>query len=203
MTTIAHAGPHPTPAPTPQLFFAPVERYDKPAALQVKVDGRYVPISHRTLAERVRHTALGLRALGLQRGDRIGILSVNRPEWAIADFACLTAQMADVPIYPTLPGEQVAYILRDSGAAAVFVGDVTQLEKIVEMRKDLPVLRHVITFAATRGAADMTLADLEARGQATETPAVVSQYRRDALEVQPHELATIIYTSGTTGPPKG
>ena len=203
MTTIARGGPRPTPGTLTQLFFDAVERYDKPDALQVKIDGRYVPISHRTLAERVRHTALGLRALGLQRGDRVGILSVNRPEWAIADFGCLTAQMADVPIYPTLPAEQVAYILRDSGAAAVFVGDVAQLEKIVEMRKDLPALRSVITFAAARGAADMTLTELEQQGKATETPAIVSQYRKDALEVQPHELATIIYTSGTTGAPKG
>ena len=203
MTTIARGGPRPTPGTLTQLFFDAVERYDKPDALQVKVDGRYLPISHRTLAERVRHTALGLRALGLQRGDRVGILSVNRPEWAITDFGCLTAQMADVPIYPTLPAEQVAYILRDSGAAAVFVGDVTQLDKIVEMRKELPGLRYIITFATMRGAADMTLAELELKGKATETPAVVSQYRKDALDVQPHELATIIYTSGTTGAPKG
>ena len=203
MTTIARGGPRPTPGTLTQLFFDAVERYDKPDALQVKIDGKWVPISHRTLAERVRHTALGLRALGLKRGDRVGILSTNRPEWAIADFGCLNAQMADVPIYPTLPAEQVAYILRDSGAAAVMVGDTTQLEKIVEMRKDLPDLRYVITFATARGAADMTLADVEQKGKATETPAIVAQYRKDALDVQPHELATIIYTSGTTGPPKG
>ena len=203
MTAIARGGPRPAPGTLTQLFFDAVERYDKPDALQAKVDGRWVPISHRTLAERVRRTALGLRALGLQRGDRVGILSTNRPEWAIADFGCLTAQMADVPIYPTLPAEQVAYILRDSGAAAVLVGDVAQLEKIVAMRGELPALRYVITFAAGRGAADMTLAELEDRGKATETPAVVAQYRKDALDVQPHELATIIYTSGTTGAPKG
>ena len=203
MTATARGGPRPSPGTLTQLFFDAVERYDKPDALQAKVDGRWVPISHRTLAERVRHTALGLRALGLQRGDRVGILSTNRPEWAIADFGCLTAQMADVPIYPTLPAEQVAYILRDSGAAAVFVGDASQLEKIVEMRKDLPALRSVITFAAARGGADMTLAELEQRGKATESPSTVAQYRKDALDVQPHELATIIYTSGTTGAPKG
>jgi len=127
MMTTARGGPRPTPGTLNQLFFDAVERYDKPDALQVRIDGRYVPISHRTLAERVRRTALGLRALGLRRGDRVAILSTNRPEWAIADFGCLTAQLADVPIYPTLPAEQVAYILRDSGAAAVLVGDATQL----------------------------------------------------------------------------
>src|SRR5688500_10978824 len=203
MTTTARGGPRPTPGTLTQLFFDAVERYDKPDALQVKIDGQYRPISHRTLAERVRHAALGFRALGLQRGDRVGILSTNRPEWAITDFGCLTAQLADVPIYPTLPAEQVAYILRDSGAAAVLVGDAVQLEKVVSMRADVPSLRYVITFDPVRGAADMTLAELEAKGRATETPAVIAQYRKNALDVQPHELATLIYTSGTTGAPKG
>src|SRR5687768_3128204 len=200
---IARGGPRPSPGTLNQLFFDAVERFDKPDALQAKIDGRYQPVSHRTLAERVRRTALGLRALGVQRGDRVGILSTNRPEWAISDFGCLTAQLADVPIYPTLPAEQVAYILRDSGAAAVLVGDAAQLQKIVAMRKEIPSLRHVITFEAARGAADLTLAELETKGRATETPAVIAQYRKDALDVQPHELATLIYTSGTTGAPKG
>jgi len=203
MMTTARGGPRPTAGTLTQLFFDAVERYDKPDALQVKIDGRYVPISHRTLAERVRRTALGLRALGLRRGDRVAILSTNRPEWAITDFGCLTAQLADVPIYPTLPAEQVAYILRDSGAAVVLVGDATQLEKIVSMRADIQSLRYIITFGATRGQADLTLAELEDKGRATETPAIIAQYRKDALEVQPHELATLIYTSGTTGAPKG
>ena len=201
---IARGGPRPTPGTLNQLFFDAVERFDKPDALQVKIDGRYQPISHRTLAERVRRTALGLRALGVQRGDRVGILSPNRPEWAIADFGCLTAQLADVPIYPTLPAEQIAYILRDASAVAVFVADAAQLAKIVEVRAQLPALRHVITFEATRAAgADLTIGEVEEMGRRTETPDVVARYRRDALDVQPHELATLIYTSGTTGAPKG
>ena len=68
-----------------QLFFSAIERYDKPNALQVKVGGVYQPISHRTLAERARRTAMGLEALGIHRGDRVALLSENRPEWAIAD----------------------------------------------------------------------------------------------------------------------
>jgi long-chain acyl-CoA synthetase len=201
---IARGGPRPTPGTLNQLFFDAVERFDKPDALQVKIDGRYQPISHRTLAERVRRTALGLRALGVQRGDRVGILSTNRPEWAIADYGCLTAQLADVPIYPTLPAEQVEYILRDASAIAIFVSDASQLEKIAAIRGRLPGLKHVISFEATRPAgADLTLGEVEAMGAATETPEIIARYKREALEVQPHELATLIYTSGTTGPPKG
>ena len=201
---IARGGPRPAPGTLNQLFFDAVERYDRPDALQEKVDGTYRPVSHRTLAERVRQTALGLRARGVQRGDRVGLLSANRPEWAIADFGCLTAQLADVPIYPTLPAEQIAYILRDAGAVAIFVSDATQLAKIADVRSQLPALKHVITFEKTKSAgADFTLGEVEARGKAAETPESVARYRKDALDVQPHELATIIYTSGTTGAPKG
>src|SRR5438477_12655736 len=94
-----------------RLFFDAVQKFDKPDALQVKIGGRYQPISHRTLAERVRRVALGLAELGVRAGDRVGILSENRPEWAIADLACLTAELTDVPLYPNLPPEQAAYIL--------------------------------------------------------------------------------------------
>jgi long-chain acyl-CoA synthetase len=201
---IARGGPRPAPGTLTQLFFDAVERFDKPDAIQVKIGGSYQPISHRTIVERVRRTALGLRALGLQRGDRVGLLSNNRPEWAITDFAALTAQLTDVPIYPTLPAEQVEYILRDSGAIAIFVSDAAQLAKIVSVRGRLPALRFVISFAPAReGGADLTLAELEQRGKTAETPESIARYRREALNVQPHELATIIYTSGTTGPPKG
>src|SRR5688500_502011 len=189
---IARGGPRPTPGTLNQLFFDAVERFDKPDALQVKIDGRYQPISHRTLTERVRRTALGLRGLCVQRGDRVAILSPNRPEWAIADFGCLTAQLADVPIYPTLPAEQIAYILRDASAVALFVSDATQLAKIVEIRSQLPALKHVITFEAVRPAgADLTIAELEEMGKRAETPEVVTRYRREALDVQAHELATL------------
>ena len=79
-------------------------------------------------------------------GDRIAILSENRPEWAIADFASLLMRAADVPIYPTLPAKHIEYILRDSGAAAVCVSSAAQLAKIREIRPSLPALRSVITF---------------------------------------------------------
>src|SRR5687768_1433438 len=114
---IASGGPRIGPAGTlNRLFFDAVAKHDRPDALQYKSGGSYRPISHRELADRVRRAALGLRALGVQRGDRVAILSENRPEWAIADYACLTAGLTDVPLYPTLPADQISYILKDSGA---------------------------------------------------------------------------------------
>ena len=91
------------PATLSQLFIEAVEEHDRPNALQAKVGGAYQPVSHCTLADRVRHVAFGLRALGVTSSDRVAILSENRPEWAIADYACLALGVADVPIYPTLP----------------------------------------------------------------------------------------------------
>ena len=111
----ASGGNRPAPGTLNQLFFEAVSRFNRPDALQVKIGGSYQPISHRELESRVRRAAVGLAQLGAQPGDRVALLSENRPEWAIADFACLTAGLADVPIYPTLPADQIAYILRDSG----------------------------------------------------------------------------------------
>jgi long-chain acyl-CoA synthetase len=196
-------GPPPEPGTLNQLFFAAIERFDKPDALQVKRDGRYVPISHREIERRVRHVAVGLKTLGITRGDVVGLLSENRPEWAIADYGCLTSGVTDVPIYPTLPADQTAFILKDSGAVALFVSTAEQAAKIAGIRSQLPALTHVISFDHGGASADMTLADLEHRGAAAETPQSLEEYRRTADAVGPSDLATLIYTSGTTGNPKG
>jgi len=187
-----------------QLFVEAVDEHDRPNAMQAKVGGSYQPISHRTIADRVRHVAFGLRALGVAPGDRVGILSENRPEWAIADYACLMGGMTDVPIYPTLPPEQIAYILRDSGAVAIFVSTKEQAEKIATVKSDLPALQHLIVLDddAATGAA-IRLAALEAKGAATMSPGGAAEYRAAALAITPDQVATIIYTSGTTGDPKG
>ena len=192
------------PGTLPQLFFDAVTRHDKADALQYKVNGVYQPISSRLLAERVRFAALGLAELGVKAGDRVAIFSENRPEWAIADFACVTSALTDVPLYPNLPPEQAAYIIRDSGAVAIFVSDDAQAAKIAVVRATCPSLEHVITFSAARHAgADHTLAEVEAMGAAVDDEARRVAYRSAASAVRPDDLATLIYTSGTTGDPKG
>jgi long-chain acyl-CoA synthetase len=200
----ARGGPRPEPGTLTQLFFDAAERYDRPDALQVKVNGGYQPISHRTVVERVRHVALGLQELGLARGDRVAIISENRPEWAIADFGCLTAGLTDVPVYPTLPAEQAQYVIADSGARVVFASTAEQVAKIAAVRAQLPAVTRVVTFAAERvPGADMTLAELERTGAAAETPERLARYRAESRAAKPDDLATLIYTSGTTGAPKG
>jgi long-chain acyl-CoA synthetase len=200
---IESGGPPPVPGTLNQLFFEAARRYDKPDALQYKSGGKFVPISHREVLDRVRHLAQGLQLSGVKRGDRVAILSENRPEWAMADYACLTAALTDVPIYPTLPAEQIAYVLGDSGAVAIFVSDAEQAAKIASIRGEVPALKTVIAFEAGTPTADTTLSVLEELGARDETDESIAEYRREADAVQPGDLATLIYTSGTTGPPKG
>jgi len=145
---------------------------------------------------------VGLRELGIRPGDRVSILSETRPEWAIADYACLCAQAADVPIYPTLTTKQTEYILNDSGAVGVFCSTAEQVAKALEIKGQLPALQHVIAFEPdAKRVGVLTLAELEARGQAA--AAKYPRVREEALAVSPDAIATLIYTSGTTGDPKG
>jgi long-chain acyl-CoA synthetase len=203
---IASGGPrNSAPGTLNRVLLDAVAKYHKPDALQVKRNGRYEPISHDTLLDRVRRTALGLEELGVRGGDRVAILSENRPEWAISDYACLALGVADVPIYPNLPADQVCYILRDSGAVVIFVSTAEQAEKVASIRAECTALRRVITFADAKdaGGADMTLAALETSGARLDSDARRKAFEARALAVRPDDLATIIYTSGTTGEPKG
>ena len=201
---IASGGPrNSAPGTLTRLLFDAVATYHKPDALQVKRNGRYQPISHDTLLERIRRTAFGLEDIGVRAGDRVAILSENCPEWAIADYACLTLGATDVPIYPNLPPDQICYILRDSGAVAIFVSTAEQLAKVAAVRGECSALRRVITFADSPGTADMTLSALETSGAQVDSDARRKAFEARALAVRPEDLATIIYTSGTTGEPKG
>ncbi|MEO5567915.1 MAG: long-chain fatty acid--CoA ligase [Gemmatimonadaceae bacterium] len=201
----ASGGPrNSAPGTLNQLFFDAVARYNRPDALQYKEGGVYKPISHGELADRVRRAALGLQELGLQPGDRVAILSENRPEWAIADYACLTSGLTDVPFYPNLPAEQLPYLINDSGAAAIFTSTPEQSAKLAEVRSKCPDLKYVIGFSASKQPGeDMTLTELDARGKGVDDAGRQARYRERALSVRPDDLATLIYTSGTTGDPKG
>ncbi len=196
-----------TNAPTTltEIFFGAVDRYSsKRAALRYKSAGRWHNVTHHEVARAVHHAAIGLRELGVERGAHIGILSENRPEWVVADFACLTLGCADVPIYPTLPAHQIAYILNDSGARVVFVENAEQLAKLEAIRDEVPNLEHLVVFdhePDMTGSGVLPYKDLLRQGQGNE--ARYPSYRDDALSVQPNDVATLIYTSGTTGPPKG
>ena len=188
-----------------QLFFTTVDRHaGLPAAFRSKVGGAWVSITHREALERVQAISLGLRELGIKPGDKVAIISENRPEWALSDYACLCTRATDVPIYPTLTAKQTEYILRDSEAVAAFCSTTAQVDKVLEVKGALPALEHVVAFdsaAAAQRPGVTTLAALEAKGRAAAPKH--PQWKQEALTAQPDDLATLIYTSGTTGDPKG
>jgi long-chain acyl-CoA synthetase len=195
--------PAPTARTLTELYFGAMDRFaSRPVVMRAKRDGRWIELSYRDLAERVQDLSLGLHELGIAAGDRVAILSENRPEWAMADYACLAARCVDVPIYPTLPAKQVEYALCDSGAVAVFGSNRHQLEKLNSIRQRIPGLRHVITFDEECAAPGvLTLEQVCAKGRAARPQR--PDWKRAALEIQPADLATLIYTSGTTGDSKG
>jgi long-chain acyl-CoA synthetase len=186
-----------------EIFFFASDRFlGRPVALRAKRHGQWVDISYTDVFGWVHDASLGLLELGVAPGDRVAILSENRPEWAYTDYACLAARCADVPVYPTLPAKQIEYILRDSGAVAVCVSSRIQLSKVQEIRAALPALRHVIVFdEEVEDPGVLRWTELLAKGRAAHSK--YSQWQAEALLVTPDDLATIIYTSGTTGEPKG
>ncbi len=193
------------PGSLTQLFFETIDRFGyKDAAFRCKARGAWHPYTHADILRKVTHAALALKRLGVRRGDRVAILSENRPGWAIADFACLCLGTPNVPIYPTLPPNQIRYILADSGAKAIFVSTAPQVAKIREIRGQLPELRHVVAMSADAvGDGVIGWTELYALGAEAEAAGEGKDFRSEALAARPDDVATIIYTSGTTGDPKG
>jgi long-chain acyl-CoA synthetase len=179
------------------------------AAMRFRSSGHWRDISYEAMDRSVHAVARGLVELGIAPGDRVGIMSWNRPAWSLADFGILRAGAVVVPLYPTSTAAQVEHIVRDAGIELIFVGGEQELEAFREARASLPALRAVMVFddAAVDAAAGLTsFADFAAAAEALSGPAAErldAEIARRQDHVAAGDLATIIYTSGTTGPPKG
>jgi long-chain acyl-CoA synthetase len=179
------------------IFFTVADREDRVVMMHRQAI-QWVSISAAEFYRNVTGVAQGLQRWGVVKGDRVAILSENRPEWAIADFACLLIGAVVVPIYTTLTDEQAAYILRDSGARVIFVSSEKQLDKINAVRDQISAEKIVVMDAVeTAHAFPMQRLMLEGLKQRD------AQFDAAARAAAPDDLATIIYTSGTTGVPKG
>jgi long-chain acyl-CoA synthetase len=179
------------------IFFTVVQRGNSRVMLQREAID-WVPISSSELYRNVVATARSLASWGISKGDRVAVLSENRPEWSTADFAILMLGGVVVPIYTTLTGEQTAYVLRDSGARVLFVSTEKQLLKVLAIQEQTSVQKIVVMDAAeTAHAIQMH--------RLLQVSVAVPDLELDSLahSVTPDDLATIIYTSGTTGTPKG
>jgi long-chain acyl-CoA synthetase len=186
-------------------FFEQARALADRVALRVKRDGEWKGITWREYEEAVRRAAAGLLSLGLDRGDKAAIISLNRPEWHEADLAIMSLGGVTVPIYVTNSPPQVAYIVGHSESKAIFVENAQQLEKVLKTRGELPELRYAIVFdpdGVALGDFVLSWEQLLAAGDAyaAEHPTAVDER---ASRVRPEDLATLVYTSGTTGPPKG
>jgi long-chain acyl-CoA synthetase len=172
--------------------------------LNYKKDGHWRQVSSRELESQVRAVAMGLHALDVRVGDRVGLLSENRVEWTIADLGVINCGALDAPIYATQSPKQVAYILNDAGVEVLFISNQAQYDRVRDALVNCPKLRVIISFdpIVAPSATVMSFEDLLTRGRAADD-AEPGLYETLREIVTPESLATLIYTSGTTGDPKG
>jgi long-chain acyl-CoA synthetase len=174
----------------------------KPDLLLVKKDGTWRPVSTAEFMDRVRHLSCALEGLGVARGDRVALLSENRPEWAYVDFACQTYGAVLMPVFPTMVSEQAEYLLKDSGATVAFASNPDQARKVLDAKSKCPSLKHVIVFDPGTLTGVTSFDEVIERGRKAFV-ANPSAFEKRADACKPEDLATLIYTSGTTGEPKG
>ncbi|HVT02651.1 MAG TPA: long-chain fatty acid--CoA ligase [Thermoanaerobaculia bacterium] len=176
----------------------------RPSIMKYKKDGQWIDITLNDFDTRVRRLSTALRHLGVKQGDRVAILSENRPEWTISDFAILAAGAISVPIYPTLLPWQIEYIVNDAGCVVVMVSNAEQLAKMASITAHCPSVRHLVVFEPPGELPKLTqsLASVYEFG-AERMKGEESRFDELLGTAMPGDLATLVYTSGTTGNPKG
>ena len=179
------------------IFFASVA-HDVERHVMFKRGPAWQVISSRQLYGYVATLARALKQWGIHKGDRVAILSENRPEWMIADFACVTSGIVDVPIYATLTADQTLYLLQNSRARVIFVSTLEQLRKVQSIQAQTS-LEKVVVMDDVSEVNVIPMWSMINGASLEPDP----QFDEAAHQIQPDDLATLIYTSGTTGTSKG
>jgi long-chain acyl-CoA synthetase len=187
------------------IFFAAVER-NLDQIMVYREAGKWLPISSREFAQKVARSAAALRSWGIHPGDRIAILSENRPEWPIADVSSLLIGAVTVPLYTTLTADQTAFALGDAGCRVIFVSSGQQLHKVISILSKTHI-EKVVVMDELEFTGDLapfadrcaTMRDITQQGPEDLDAEIEGQARA----ITPDDLATIVYTSGTTGTSKG
>ncbi len=194
------------PQTIPHFCFESWRRHNKTDALSHKVRDVWESFSGEAVIEKIKHIALGLADLGVKAGDRVAIISENRPEWSLTDLAILSLRAVNVPIYTTQAVEQIRYILEDSGAKILCISGRKIFKHAEEAILSVERLEKLIFFDADaipeNSSKALTLTEIEKRGEELEKSDLRS-FEDNLSKIAASDLATIIYTSGTTGEPKG
>jgi long-chain acyl-CoA synthetase len=206
MTTEQIVGFNSLPQTVPHFCLAAFRNFAKQDALNFKAKDSWVNLAAEKIIERIKHVALGLYEAGIRAGDRVAIISENRPEWSITDLAILSLRAVNVPIYTTQAADQIRYILEDSGAKILFVSGKKTFQHAAPGFEGVESLEKLIFFDSDALPEDfqtaLLLSTLETRG-ADLHQKDMHAFDRLLSDVKSDDLATIIYTSGTTGEPKG
>ncbi len=191
------------------LFFAQAETFGSDIFMRAKLkDGRpceqWTDITWSEAAEAARGAGAGLIEMGIGRRDCIAIFAHNRPRWIISDQAIQGAGAVGVPIYPTSTDKQLAFILNDCGAKALFAGDARLMEQALRVKPEVPTLQFIVCMAPVASSEKDCTLDFDALSRkGTDAPASLTEFDRRRRNLTPSDIAAIIYTSGTTGNPKG
>lgn len=173
----------------------------RPTLLSVRLRERREGLSTTDFVRNVHSLALALEQQGLSKGDRVAIFSENRPEWHVVDFACHLLGAPTVPLYPTLPRQQVAFVLRNSGCRWVFYSDARKRDLLQELTAQLTAPPQAIAFDGTAAMpGGLSITRLMGEGAARRGAVPIERFRG---RVEAEDLASLVYTSGTTGDPKG
>ncbi len=190
------------PAETVTGLYLGALAHNSSAAYRTRERGGWQDWSWHEVESRVSELAHGLLALGVQRGDRVGLIADTRLEWTLLDLAVLSVGAVSVPAYTASTGDDTAHILRDAGARIAVCETRVVADKVAAARPSLPALEHVIVMDGSARADEMALDRLAAMGVAH-----AASHREALAEARaatsPDDLLTIIYTSGTTGVPRG
>ena len=181
------------------LALLAAEKHAGKVAAKYKSGDQWVDITYDEFGDAVREIALGLIDLGIAKGERVSILSHTRPEWAFACYGILSSGAVSVSIYQTNSPEEVEYVAGHSESKAIFVEDREQLDKVLEVKGELPSLEHIIVIDGDASDGAISLDELRERGRARDR----AELDERISSMTDDDYAIFIYTSGTTGPPKG
>lgn len=173
-------------------------QYNKEDVLAAKVNKQWKKYSSDDFVNYSNYVSYGLLALGLKDTDKVAIVSNNRPEWNFCDFGCQQANIVTVPIFPTISNHDLQFIINHAEVKTIFISDKAIYAKLVAIEKEIPLVKHVISFNPIEGL--MSFHDFLELGKKNAVPEKIDQIKKSIV---PDQLMTILYTSGTTGVPKG